>query len=92
MKVRSFKPFDESELKIIKEKNGTISLKELSVILRMNYGNLSTAMKQQKISWTSKKKGRTKKFKESSSMVRKKNDDGELLVTDEMIKSWFYQQ
>ena len=87
-KSRSFRMFTPEELKTIKAHSGKVSLLELSKVLEINYSNLSTALKQHKIKFIPYRKI-TRAKKESPAMTKKKNDEGEMLLTDDMAKSWF---
>lgn len=89
MSERKFRPFEESELKVIKENSGKITLMELSKKLEMNYCNLSTALKQHQVPFIPAKAIRKSVVKESSSMNRKFNDEGLEILTDEMMEEWF---
>lgn len=87
-KPRIYRDFTEAELKTIKEKNGKISLLELSKLLNINYSSLSSMINQHKVQFSAQRKPTYIK-KESPAMTKTKNDEGELLLTDEMTKGWF---
>jgi hypothetical protein len=89
MTARKARNFTEDELKIIKENSGKISLRELSIQLKYNYTNLSTALKQHKVDFKAKKSVKTRTVYTTSIMMRKKDEKGRSLLTDEHLKEWF---
>ena len=86
---RNYPEFTDEQKKIIAKNNEKVSLRELSLLLEINYSNLSGSLKKHKIFFKQKSKNRIV-FSSKSSMASKINEHGEELVTDEMIKEWSY--
>ena len=92
MPKRKMRPFTAEELKIIKENSDeTISLRTLSDKLHWNYTNLSTALKQYRVGFKAKKLAHTRSRIEApnSVMMKIKNKNRELLLTDVHLRDWF---
>lgn len=79
----------EQEREIVKMRSGTTTLVEVAKELGWNYTNLSTALKQQRIAFQTKKAERVPRSVESSEMKKEKGENGKRLLTDKMMKEWF---
>lgn len=82
--------FTEEELKLIADNNGLCTLKELSEKLGRNYTNVSSLLLKLKIPFTPKRTERKYIKGEVSALSKKKNKAGELLLTDDLMKEWFF--
>ena len=82
--------FTDIELQIIKDNSGKVNIKELSLLLNINYTSLSTAMNEQRVPFAPRKSVRKPTVVPSASMVKIKNNKGENIVTDELLKEWAY--
>jgi hypothetical protein len=82
--------FSELELKIIKESSGKLTLLDLSIKLGINYTNLSTSLRQQRVPFSPYRTPRVYAKHISSSMIEKTNSKNQKLVTDEHLKEWSY--
>ena len=88
---RKFREFTPEELKVIKSNSGKVTLVKLAEIMGINYTNLSTALNQHRVPFTPFKTPKVMPKKESSALVKIKNERGELLLTDDIIQSWYAQ-
>lgn len=91
MGKRKYRNFTEEELKVIKDSNKKINTRELAVLLKINYTNLTSMLKYHRVMFVpNKKKPAPKEKKESVVMDKKVNEKGQALLTDALMQSWFY--
>ncbi|MEO6304813.1 MAG: hypothetical protein ABIP51_16755 [Bacteroidia bacterium] len=87
---RTYSEFTEEQITIIKTNNGLITLKELAEKLNIHYTTLSGQLKHFRMTFTPHKKGSKQTFAVKSIMNKYVNEEGEELVTDELMKEWSY--
>lgn len=90
-KQRNYREFTPDELKTIASYNGKTSLMGLSKIMGINYTNFTSAIRQHRVPFESKKEpSTTPVIKMSSALLNKTNKEGEDILTDEMMKRFSY--
>lgn len=87
---RTYTNFTSAQLKLIQKNNGKITLKELSELLEINYSNLSGALSYHKIVFEPFRKKRISRCVDDSKMTKEFNEEGEALLTDEIMINYSY--
>lgn len=91
METRKQKELTEQEKNLVKHYSGKMTLADLAKKLGWNYTNLSSALKQQRIPFVTKKAPRKPAVeKDANAMNKEKAEDGKTkLLTDKHLKEWF---
>lgn len=86
---RQYRDFTKEELELITKNQEKISTVDLAKKLNINYSNLTAMLKQNKMIFIPFKNKKIVKRQDSPVMLKKFDEEGNALLTDDHYKDWF---